>query len=39
METLHPVAQVTSIIVIGLVAIVFILALVTDFFNNYRHKK
>ena len=39
MENLHPVAQVIAIIIIGIVATVFILALTTEFFNNYRHKK
>ena len=34
METLHPAAQVTAIIVIGIAASVFFLAIMTDFFDN-----
>jgi len=34
MEHLHPVAQVVGIIVIGAVAIVAIIALFTDYFDN-----
>ncbi len=39
MENLHPVAQVTAIVILGIIATVFILALTTEFFNNFRHKK
>lgn len=36
MENLHPAAQVTSIIVIGLIGGILILSLFTDFFNKDR---
>jgi hypothetical protein len=38
METLHPVAQVVGIIVLGIVATVVILS-TTDFFDNLNRKK
>jgi hypothetical protein len=38
MESLHPVAQVTAIIVIGLVVCVVVLT-TTDFFDNITKKK
>jgi hypothetical protein len=34
MEALHPVAQVTAIIVIGIVVSVFILSVATSFFDR-----
>lgn len=34
MEALHPVAQVTAIIVIGIVVCVVVLALFTEYFNK-----
>lgn len=39
MELLHPVAQVTGIIVIGICACVLILSMLTEFFNNFNRKK
>lgn len=39
MELLHPAAQVTAIIVIGLVVCVFFLSLLTTFFDNFNRKK
>lgn len=34
MEQLHPVAQVVTILVIGVCFVVIVLALYTDYFNN-----
>jgi hypothetical protein len=39
MEQLHPAAQVTGIIVIGIVACVLILSMLTNFFDNFNRKK
>jgi hypothetical protein len=39
MELLHPAAQVTTIIVIGICACVFFLSTLTDFFDNFNRKK
>jgi hypothetical protein len=39
MEQLHPAAQVTGIIVIGICACVFFLSALTNFFNNFNRKK
>lgn len=39
MEDLSPVGQVAGVIMLGLVVIVFILALFTEFFNNLWRKK
>jgi hypothetical protein len=39
METLHPAAQVTAIIVIGIVTSVFFLAIFTEFFDNITKNK
>jgi len=35
MELLHPVAQVTAIVVVGAVLVVMALALFTEFFNRH----
>jgi hypothetical protein len=34
MEELHPIAQVTAIITLGIIASIFFLAAFTEFFNN-----
>lgn len=39
MELLHPAAQVTAIIVIGMVVCVFFLSTLTNFFDNFNRKK
>lgn len=39
MEQLHPAAQVTLMIVIGIIACVFILSSLTTFFDNFNRKK
>jgi hypothetical protein len=38
MESLHPAAQVTAIIVIGLIVCVFLLSTTTTFFDDFNKK-
>ncbi len=39
MEHLHPAAQVTAIIVIGIVVCVFFISSLTTFFDDFNRKK
>jgi hypothetical protein len=39
MSSLHPVAQIAAIIVAGIMVVVYILAVTTDFFDNLTKRK